>query len=174
MAMEENQFRWNGEPGSYCPRRASSTSREEKFTSAGRPPHRNYIHEKGLNEKFLPKALRISESFLPGRAMYNTTIRCLELLGPSPTGILAIAKIPHYVFETSRYPLIEEEVEKLLPWAKRAVFHHRGRPGPISSRQNINFDSAARPDIQTKLHGQRTFCLWRANYNPPRPSPGRV
>src|ERR1700741_4611195 len=80
--------------------------------------------------------------------MYNTTIRCLELLGLS--NAFGDSKIPHYVLNVT-YPLVEEEIKNFCLGKRAVLVIEEGQPDFIE--QNIN-SSLRKADIQTKVHGK--------------------
>ena len=110
------------------------------------PAAQKYIHEKGLNEIFAEGAQDFGIILQGG--MYNTTIRCLELLGLS--NAFGDSKIPHYVLNVT-YPLIEEEVKSFCLGKRAVLVIEEGQPDFIE--QNIN-SILRKADIQTKLHGK--------------------
>ena len=110
------------------------------------PAAQKYIHEKGLNEIFAEGAQDFGIILQGG--MYNTTIRCLELLGLS--NAFGDSKIPHYVLNVT-YPLIEEEVKNFCLGKRAVLVIEEGQPDFIE--QNIN-SILRKADIQTKLHGK--------------------
>ncbi len=110
------------------------------------PAAQKYIHEKGLNEIFAEGAQDFGIILQGG--MYNTTIRCLELLGLS--NAFGDSKIPHYVLNVT-YPLIEEEVKNFCLGKRAVLIIEEGQPDFIE--QNIN-SILRKADIQTKLHGK--------------------
>jgi indolepyruvate ferredoxin oxidoreductase alpha subunit len=110
------------------------------------PAAQKYIHEKGLNEIFAEGAQDFGIILQGG--MYNTTIRCLELLGLS--NAFGDSKIPHYVLNVT-YPLIEEEVKSFCAGKRAVLIIEEGQPDFIE--QNIN-SILRKADIQTKVHGK--------------------
>src|ERR1700751_5471200 len=110
------------------------------------PAAQKYIHENGLNEIFAEGAQDFGIILQGG--MYNTTIRCLELLGLS--NAFGDSKIPHYVLNVT-YPLIEEEVKSLCVGKRAVLIIEEGQPDFIE--QNIN-SILRKADIQTKVHGK--------------------
>jgi indolepyruvate ferredoxin oxidoreductase, alpha subunit len=110
------------------------------------PAAQKYIHEKGLNEIFAEGAQDFGIMLQGG--MYNTTIRCLELLGLS--NAFGDSKIPHYVLNVT-YPLIEEEVKNFCLGKRAILVIEEGQPDFIE--QNIN-SILRKADIQTKVHGK--------------------
>jgi indolepyruvate ferredoxin oxidoreductase alpha subunit len=110
------------------------------------PAAQKYIHEKGLNEIFAEGAQDFGIILQGG--MYNTTIRCLELLGLS--NAFGDSKIPHYVLNVT-YPLIEEEVKNFCLGKRAVLIIEEGQPDFIE--QNIN-SILRKADIQTKVHGK--------------------
>jgi indolepyruvate ferredoxin oxidoreductase, alpha subunit len=110
------------------------------------PAAQKYIHEKGLNEIFAEGAQDFGIILQGG--MYNTTIRCLELLGLS--NAFGDSKIPHYVLNVT-YPLIEEEVKNFCLGKRAVLVIEEGQPDFIE--QNIN-SILRKADIQTKVHGK--------------------
>jgi indolepyruvate ferredoxin oxidoreductase alpha subunit len=110
------------------------------------PAAQKYIHEKGLNEIFAEGAQDFGIILQGG--MYNTTIRCLELLGLS--NAFGDSKIPHYVLNVT-YPLIEEEVKNFCVGKRAVLVIEEGQPDFIE--QNIN-SILRKADIQTKVHGK--------------------
>ncbi len=110
------------------------------------PAAQKYIHEKGLNEIFAEGAQDFGIILQGG--MYNTTIRCLELLGLS--NAFGDSKIPHYVLNVT-YPLIEEEVKNFCMGKRSVLVIEEGQPDFIE--QNIN-SILRKADIQTKVHGK--------------------
>jgi indolepyruvate ferredoxin oxidoreductase alpha subunit len=110
------------------------------------PAAQKYIHEKGLNEIFAEGAQDFGIIFQGG--MYNTTIRCLELLGLS--NAFGDSKIPHYVLNVT-YPLIEEEIKNFCLGKRAVLIIEEGQPDFIE--QNIN-SILRKADIQTKVHGK--------------------
>src|SRR5580698_4825601 len=110
------------------------------------PAAQKYIHEKGLNEIFAEGAQDFGIILQGG--MYNTTIRCLELLGLS--NAFGDSKIPHYVLNVT-YPLIEEEIKNFCLGKRAVLVIEEGQPDFIE--QNIN-SILRKADIQTKVHGK--------------------
>jgi indolepyruvate ferredoxin oxidoreductase alpha subunit len=110
------------------------------------PAAQKYIHEKGLNEIFADGAQDFGIILQGG--MYNTTIRCLELLGLS--NAFGDSKIPHYVLNVT-YPLIEEEIKNFCLGKRAVLVIEEGQPDFIE--QNIN-SILRKADIQTKVHGK--------------------
>ena len=110
------------------------------------PAAQKYIHEKGLNEVFAEGAQDFGIILQGG--MYNTTIRCLELLGLS--NAFGDSKIPHYVLNVT-YPLIEEEIKNFCLGKRAVLVIEEGQPDFIE--QNIN-SILRKADIQTKVHGK--------------------
>jgi indolepyruvate ferredoxin oxidoreductase alpha subunit len=110
------------------------------------PAAQKYIHEKGLNEIFAEGAQDFGIILQGG--MYNTTIRCLELLGLS--NAFGDSKIPHYVLNVT-YPLIEEEIKSFCLGKRAVLIIEEGQPDFIE--QNIN-SILRKADIQTKVHGK--------------------
>jgi indolepyruvate ferredoxin oxidoreductase, alpha subunit len=110
------------------------------------PAAQKYIHEKGLNEIFAEGAQDFGIILQGG--MYNTTIRCLELLGLS--NAFGDSKIPHYVLNVT-YPLIEEEIKNFCLGKRAVLIIEEGQPDFIE--QNIN-SILRKADIQTKVHGK--------------------
>jgi indolepyruvate ferredoxin oxidoreductase, alpha subunit len=110
------------------------------------PAAQKYIHEKGLNEIFAEGAQDFGIILQGG--MYNTTIRCLELLGLS--NAFGDSKIPHYVLNVT-YPLVEEEVKNFCLGKRAVLVIEEGQPDFIE--QNIN-SILRKADIQTKVHGK--------------------
>src|SRR5246127_2883956 len=110
------------------------------------PAAQKYIREKGLNEIFAEGAQDFGIILQGG--MYNTTIRCLELLGLS--NAFGDSKIPHYVLNVT-YPLIEEEIKNFCLGKRAALVIEEGQPDFIE--QNIN-SILRKADIQTKVHGK--------------------
>jgi indolepyruvate ferredoxin oxidoreductase alpha subunit len=110
------------------------------------PAAQKYIYEKGLNEIFAEGAQDFGIILQGG--MYNTTIRCLELLGLS--NAFGDSKIPHYVLNVT-YPLIEEEVKNFCLGKRAVLVIEEGQPDFIE--QNIN-SILRKADIQTKVHGK--------------------
>ncbi len=110
------------------------------------PAAQKYIHEKGLNEIFAEGAQDFGIILQGG--MYNTTIRCLELLGLS--NAFGDSKIPHYVLNVT-YPLIEEEIKSFCLGKCAVLVVEEGQPDFIE--QNIN-SILRKADIQTKVHGK--------------------
>ena len=110
------------------------------------PAAQKYIHEKGLNEIFAEGAQDFGIILQGG--MYNTTIRCLELLDLS--NAFGDSKIPHYVLNVT-YPLIEEEMKNFCLGKRAVLVIEEGQPDFIE--QNIN-SILRKADIQTKVHGK--------------------
>jgi len=110
------------------------------------PAAQKYIHERGLNEIFAEGAQDFGIILQGG--MYNTTIRCLELLGLS--NAFGDSKIPHYVLNVT-YPLIEEEVKSFCVGKRAVLIIEEGQPDFIE--QSIN-SILRKADIQTKVHGK--------------------
>ena len=110
------------------------------------PAAQKYIHEKGLNEIFAEGAQDFGIILQGG--MYNTTIRCLELLGLS--NAFGDSKIPHYVLNVT-YPLIDEEIKNFCLGKRAVLVIEEGQPDFIE--QNINA-ILRKADIQTKVHGK--------------------
>ena len=110
------------------------------------PAAQKYIHEKGLNEIFAEGAQDFGIILQGG--MYNTTIRCLELLGLS--NAFGDSNIPHYVLNVT-YPLIEEEIKNFCLGKRAVLVIEEGQPDFIE--QNIN-SILRKADIQTKVHGK--------------------
>jgi indolepyruvate ferredoxin oxidoreductase alpha subunit len=110
------------------------------------PAAQKYIHEKGLNEVFAEGAQDFGIILQGG--MYNTTIRCLELLGLS--NAFGDSTIPHYVLNVT-YPVIEEEIKSFCLGKRAVLVIEEGQPDFIE--QNIN-SILRKADIQTKVHGK--------------------
>ncbi len=110
------------------------------------PAAQKYIHEKGLNEIFAEGAQDFGIILQGG--MYNTTIRCLELLGLS--NAFGDSKIPHYVLNVT-YPLIEEEIKNFCLGKRAVLVIEEGQPDFIEQNMNSILRKA---DIQTKVHGK--------------------
>src|SRR5215472_254481 len=110
------------------------------------PAAQKYIHEHELNEIFADGAHDFGIILQGG--MYNTTIRCLELLGLS--NAFGDSKIPHYVLNVT-YPLVEEELKKFCLGKRAVLVIEEGQPDFIE--QNIN-SILRKADIQTKVHGK--------------------
>ena len=110
------------------------------------PAAQKFIHEKGLNEIFAEGAQDFGIILQGG--MYNTTIRCLELLGLS--NAFGDSKIPHYVLNVT-YPLIEEEMKNFCLGKRAVLVIEEGQPDFIE--QNIN-SILRKADVQTKVHGK--------------------
>jgi len=110
------------------------------------PAAQKYIREKGLNEIFAEGAQDFGIILQGG--MYNTTIRCLELLGLS--NAFGDSKIPHYVLNVT-YPLVEEEIKNFCLGKRAVLVIEEGQPDFIE--QNIN-SILRKADIQTKVHGK--------------------
>jgi len=80
--------------------------------------------------------------------MYNTTIRCLELLGLSdPFGN---SKVPLYVLNVT-YPLVDAEIKKFCAGKRAVLVIEEGQPDFIE--QNLHA-ILRRADIQTKVHAK--------------------
>ena len=110
------------------------------------PAAQKYIREKGLNEIFAEGAQDFGIILQGG--MYNTTIRCLELLGLS--NAFGDSKIPHYVLNVT-YPLVEEEIKNFCLGKRAVLVIEEGQPDFIE--QNIN-SILRKADIQTRVHGK--------------------
>ena len=110
------------------------------------PAAQKYIREKGLNEIFAEGAQDFGIILQGG--MYNTTIRCLELLGLS--NAFGDSKIPHYVLNVT-YPLVEEEIKNFCLGKRTVLVIEEGQPDFIE--QNIN-SILRKADIQTRVHGK--------------------
>jgi indolepyruvate ferredoxin oxidoreductase, alpha subunit len=110
------------------------------------PAAQKYIREKGLNEIFAEGAQDFGIILQGG--MYNTTIRCLELLGLS--NAFGDSKVPHYVLNVT-YPLVEEEIKNFCLGKRAVLVIEEGQPDFIE--QNIN-SILRKADIQTKVHGK--------------------
>jgi indolepyruvate ferredoxin oxidoreductase alpha subunit len=110
------------------------------------PAAQKFIHEKKLNEIFAEGAQDFGLILQGG--MYNTTIRCLELLGLS--NAFGDSKIPHYVLNVT-YPLIDAEIRNFCAGKRAVLVIEEGQPDFIE--QNIN-SILRKADIQTKVHGK--------------------
>ncbi len=124
---------------------ASFMHEQEKIQNRW-PAAQKYIHEKGLNEIFAEGAQDFGIILQGG--MYNTTMRCLELLGLS--NAFGDSKIPHYVLNVT-YPLVDAEIKKFCLGKRAVLVIEEGQPDFIE--QNIN-SILRKADIQTKLHGK--------------------
>jgi indolepyruvate ferredoxin oxidoreductase alpha subunit len=110
------------------------------------PAAQKFIQEKGLNEIFAEGAQDFGIILQGG--MYNTTIRCLELLGLS--NAFGDSKIPHYVLNVT-YPLVSDEIENFCLGKRAVLVIEEGQPDFIE--QNLN-SILRKADIQTKVHGK--------------------
>jgi indolepyruvate ferredoxin oxidoreductase, alpha subunit len=124
----------------------SSFLHEQEKIHTRWPAAQKYIHEKGLNELFAEGAQDFGIILQGG--MYNTTIRCLELLGLS--NAFGDSKIPHYVLNVT-YPLIDAEIKSFCAGKRAVLVIEEGQPDFIE--QNIN-SILRKADIQTKVHGK--------------------
>ncbi|MGA8144032.1 MAG: indolepyruvate ferredoxin oxidoreductase subunit alpha [Candidatus Acidiferrales bacterium] len=124
----------------------SSFLHEQEKIHTRWPAAQKYIHEQGLNEIFAEGAQDFGIILQGG--MYNTTIRCLELLGLS--NAFGDSKIPHYVLNVT-YPLIDEEIKNFCLGKRAVLVIEEGQPDFIE--QNIN-SILRKADIQTKVHGK--------------------
>jgi indolepyruvate ferredoxin oxidoreductase alpha subunit len=124
---------------------ASFVHEQEKIHTRW-PAAQKFIQENALNELFADG----SEDFgiiLQG-GMYNTTIRCLELLGLSdPFGN---SKVPLYILNVT-YPLVDAEIKKFSAGKRAVLVIEEGQPDFIE--QNLHA-ILRRADIPTKVHGK--------------------
>jgi indolepyruvate ferredoxin oxidoreductase alpha subunit len=110
------------------------------------PAAQKFIQENNLNETFAEGTQDFGIILQGG--MYNTTIRCLELLGLSdPFGN---SRIPLYVLNVT-YPLVDAEVKKFCGGKRAVLVIEEGQPDFIE--QNLN-TILRRADIQTKIYGK--------------------
>jgi indolepyruvate ferredoxin oxidoreductase alpha subunit len=110
------------------------------------PAAQKFIQENNLNELFAEGTQDFGIILQGG--MYNTTIRCLELLGLSdPFGN---SRIPLYVLNVT-YPLVDAEVKKFCAGKRAVLVIEEGQPDFIE--QNLN-TILRRADIQTKIYGK--------------------
>jgi indolepyruvate ferredoxin oxidoreductase alpha subunit len=110
------------------------------------PAAQKFIQENNLNETFAEGTQDFGIILQGG--MYNTTIRCLELLGLSdPFGN---SHIPLYVLNVT-YPLVDAEVKKFCVGKRAVLVIEEGQPDFIE--QNLN-TILRRADIQTKIYGK--------------------
>jgi indolepyruvate ferredoxin oxidoreductase alpha subunit len=129
----------------------SSFLHEQEKIHTRWPAAQKFIHEKGLNELFAEGAQDFGIILQGG--MYNTTIRCLELLGLS--NAFGDSKIPHYVLNVT-YPLIDAEIKSFCAGKRAVLVIEEGQPDFIE--QNIN-SILRKADIQTKVHGKDVLLM---------------
>ncbi len=126
-------------------------------------PPASFLHEQEKIQKRWPAAQKfiqknnLNETFAEGTqdfgiilqgGMYNTTIRCLELLGFSdPFGN---SRIPLYVLNVT-YPLVDAEVKTFCAGKRAVLVIEEGQPDFIE--QNLN-TILRRADLQTKIYGK--------------------
>jgi len=124
---------------------ASFVHEQEKIHSRW-PAAQKFIQENALNEFFADGSQNFGIILQGG--MYNTTIRCLELLGLSdPFGN---TKVPLYVLNVT-YPLVDTEIKKFCAGKRAVLVIEEGQPDFIE--QNLHA-ILRRADIQTKVHGK--------------------
>src|SRR5580704_8792805 len=124
---------------------ASFVHEQEKIHSRW-PAAQKFIQEHALNE-FFAEGTQDFGIILQG-GMYNTTIRCLELLGLSdPFGN---SKVPLYILNVT-YPLVDAEIKKFSAGKRAVLVIEEGQPDFIE--QNLHA-ILRRADIQTKVHGK--------------------
>jgi len=124
---------------------ASFVHEQEKIQKRW-PAAQKFIQENNLNETFAEGTQDFGIILQGG--MYNTTIRCLELLGLSdPFGN---SRIPLYVLNVT-YPLVDAEVKKFCVGKRAVLVIEEGQPDFIE--QNLN-TILRRADIQTKIYGK--------------------
>jgi indolepyruvate ferredoxin oxidoreductase alpha subunit len=124
---------------------ASFVHEQEKIHTRW-PAAQKFIQENALNELFADGSQDFGIILQGG--MYNTTIRCLELLGLSdPFGN---SKIPLYVLNVT-YPLVDAEIKKFCAGKRAVLVIEEGQPDFIE--QNLHA-ILRRADIQTKVHGK--------------------
>ncbi|HYL67623.1 MAG TPA: indolepyruvate ferredoxin oxidoreductase subunit alpha [Candidatus Limnocylindria bacterium] len=124
---------------------ASFVHEQEKIHTRW-PAAQKFIQEHALNEFFADGSQDFGIILQGG--MYNTTIRCLELLGLSdPFGN---TKIPLYVLNVT-YPLVDSEIKKFCAGKRAVLIIEEGQPDFIE--QNLHA-ILRRADIQTKVHGK--------------------
>jgi indolepyruvate ferredoxin oxidoreductase alpha subunit len=124
---------------------ASFVHEQEKI-QARWPAAQRFIEEHSLNELFAEGSQDFGILLQGG--MYNTTIRCLELLGLSdPFGN---SKVPLYILNVT-YPLVDAEIKKFCAGKRAVLVIEEGQPDFIE--QNLHA-ILRRADIQTKVHGK--------------------
>jgi indolepyruvate ferredoxin oxidoreductase alpha subunit len=124
---------------------ASFVHEQEKIHSRW-PAAQKFIQEHAFNE-FFAEGTQNFGIILQG-GMYNTTIRCLELLGLSdPFGN---TRVPLYVLNVT-YPLVDTEIKKFCAGKRAVLVIEEGQPDFIE--QNLHA-ILRRADIQTKVHGK--------------------
>jgi indolepyruvate ferredoxin oxidoreductase alpha subunit len=124
---------------------ASFVHEQEKIHTRW-PAAQKFIQEHALNELFADGSQGFGIILQGG--MYNTTIRCLELLGLSdPFGN---SKVPLYVLNVT-YPLVDAEIKKFCAGKRAVLVIEEGQPDFIE--QNLHA-ILRRADIQTKVHGK--------------------
>jgi len=110
------------------------------------PAAQKFIQENQLNEQFAEGAQDFGIILQGG--MYNTTIRCLELLGLSDA--FGNSRVPLSVLNVT-YPLVDAEIKKFCAGKRAVLVIEEGQPDFIE--QNLN-TILRRADIQTKIHGK--------------------
>jgi len=124
---------------------ASFVHEQEKIHTRW-PAAQKFIQESALNELFADGSQDFGIILQGG--MYNTTIRCLELLGLSdPFGN---SKIPLYVLNVT-YPIVDTEIKKFCNGKRAVLVIEEGQPDFIE--QNLHA-ILRRADIHTKVHGK--------------------
>jgi indolepyruvate ferredoxin oxidoreductase alpha subunit len=124
---------------------ASFVHEQEKIQTRW-PAAQRFIEEHALNELFAEGSQDFGIILQGG--MYNTTIRCLELLGLSdPFGN---SKVPLYILNVT-YPLVDAEIKKFCAGKRAVLVMEEGQPDFIE--QNLHA-ILRRADIQTKVHGK--------------------
>jgi indolepyruvate ferredoxin oxidoreductase alpha subunit len=124
---------------------ASFVHEQEKIQTRW-PAAERFIEEHSLNELFAEGSQDFGILLQGG--MYNTTIRCLELLGLSdPFGN---SKVPLYILNVT-YPLVDAEIKKFCAGKRAVLVIEEGQPDFIE--QNLHA-ILRRADIQAKVHGK--------------------
>jgi len=124
---------------------ASFVHEQEKIHTRW-PAAQKFIQENALNEFFADGSQDFGMILQGG--MYNTTIRCLELLGLSdPFGN---SRVPLYVLNVT-YPLVDAEIKKFCAGKRAVLVIEEGQPDFIE--QNLHA-ILRRADLQTKVHGK--------------------
>src|ERR1700730_202229 len=124
---------------------ASFAHEQEKIHTRW-PAAQKFIQAHALNEFFADGSQDFGIILQGG--MYNTTIRCLELLGLSdPFGN---SKVPLYVLNVT-YPLVDVEIKRFCAGKRAVLVMEEGQPDFIE--QNLHA-ILRRADIQTKVHGK--------------------
>lgn len=110
-----------------------------------------YIKQRGLNEFFAEDARDVGIIVQGG--LYNSTNRCLELLGLSDA--FGDTQIPMYVMNVA-YPTIDDEVVRFCEGKRAVLLIEEGQPEYIE--QSIN-TVLRRRGIDTALHGKDLLTL---------------